>query len=40
MGAELDKERDYDVDVKLKITFKNGEFICCSQKLKMVLWNF
>lgn len=26
MGAELDKERDFDVDVKLKITFKNREF--------------
>ena len=26
MGAELDKEKDYDVDVKLKITFKNREF--------------
>ena len=31
MGAELDKERDYDVDVKLKITFKNGEFNCLLQ---------
>ena len=31
MGAELDKERDFDVDVKLKITFKNREFNCLMQ---------
>lgn len=31
MGAELDEERDYDVDVKLKITFKNREFNCLLQ---------
>ena len=31
MGAELDEERDYDVDVKFKITFKNREFNCLLQ---------
>ncbi|WP_270809958.1 hypothetical protein [Hungatella effluvii] len=31
MGAEFDEERDYDVDVKLKITFKNREFNCLLQ---------
>ena len=31
MGAEFDEGRDYDVDVKLKITFKNREFNCLLQ---------
>lgn len=31
MGADHDEETDYDVDVKLKITFKNREFNCLLQ---------